>query len=144
MFGAGSGGLMGITARAVLAAGGTVTGAVPTFLTELEVPVPGIHDLRVVETMNERKQMLYDAADAFIVLPGGIGTLDELTETVMMRQLHRHAKPTVVINLQGYWEPWLLMLRQTVQRGFADPRILDICHTVDDVPSALRYLGIAV
>ena len=142
VFGAGGGGLMGAVARAALAAGGTVTGSVPEFLTQLEVPVPGIENLRIVETMAERKRILYDESDAFVVLPGGLGTLDEVCETFMMRQLNRHAKPLVLINLQGYWDPLLTMVRQTVHRGFADARILDAVHTVDDVPAALRYVGI--
>ena len=105
IYGGGHVGLMGAVADAAIAAGGEVIGLIPTRLLEREVGHRAITELVVTQDMFERKQQMIDRADAFVVLPGGLGTLDELLEVVTLRQLGYHAKPIVVVNLGGYLGP---------------------------------------
>jgi uncharacterized protein (TIGR00730 family) len=111
-------GLMGAVADAALAAGGRVVGIMPRRLVEREVAHRGLTKLRVVETMHERKHQMATLADAFIALPGGYGTLDELCEVLGWAQLGIHAKPIVLLNVAGYYDPLLAMLDHAVQDGF--------------------------
>jgi uncharacterized protein (TIGR00730 family) len=136
VFGAGGGGLMGVVARAALASGAEVVGVVPHFLTQLEPPVANLHALHVVNNMAVRKQQMYDMADGFIVLPGGIGTLDELTEIVSLHVLKQQNKPIALLNTQDYWQPWYLALQQAVNHGFADAALLQsvtLANTLDEL-----------
>ncbi len=106
VYGGGGIGLMGVLARSVLQAGGLAIGVVPGFLRELEVQQQGLTELVVTETMHERKFLMYDMADAFAVLPGGIGTLEEITELISWRHLGVHVKPIVLIDVADYWQPF--------------------------------------
>ena len=99
VYGGGKMGLMGAVADGVLAANGKVTGIIPKFLDSVEVGHKGITDLHIIDSMHERKAMMYDAADAFIIFPGGLGTLDETMEIITWRQLGLHQKPIIIVNL---------------------------------------------
>jgi uncharacterized protein (TIGR00730 family) len=114
VYGGGGVGLMGELANSVLAAGGEVVGVIPRSLYEKEVAHTGVTDLRVVGSMHERKALMADLADAFIALPGGVGTLEELFEVVTWAQLGFHGKPCGVLDVRGYFEHLILVLRSTV------------------------------
>ena len=124
VYGAGDVGLMGRVATATLAGGGPVTGVIPHHLREREIDKSDLTELISVETIHERKMIMFDRADAFIALPGGPGTLDELIELLTWRQLGLHEKPAHLLNLGGYWDPLLALLRNTVDRGFASESFL--------------------
>jgi uncharacterized protein (TIGR00730 family) len=118
VYGGGRIGLMGEVARAVLEAGGNVTGIIPEFLKARELMLPDAQELHVVKDMHERKQMMFDKADAFIALPGGIGTLEELVEQMTWAQLGRHDKPILIADIKGFWRPLLSLLAHMRQNGF--------------------------
>lgn len=120
VYGGGNVGLMGAVADAALAAGGEVVGVIPRGLVDREVGHHGVDRLEVVESMHERKQRMADLADAFVALPGGVGTLEELFEAITWRQLGIHAKPVALLDVDGFWEPLRHMLSQMVQAGFVD------------------------
>jgi len=120
VYGGGGIGLMGETARAARAAGGRVIGVIPSHLNTRERACHEV-DLRVVETMHERKQTLADLADGFIALPGGLGTFDELFEILTWNQIGLHGKPVGVLNVAGYFDALLGVIEQAVREGFAPP-----------------------
>jgi uncharacterized protein (TIGR00730 family) len=137
VYGGGRIGLMGILADACLSAGGKVIGIIPDFLHQREVAHPYVTELRLVDSMHERKQAMFDVSDAFAVLPGGLGTLDEAFEMLTWAQLGRHKKPMVFIDEGGYWRPFAAMVDHIVAEGFAKPRILKHFAVVPDVASVL-------
>ncbi|MBB3929651.1 hypothetical protein GGR25_000670 [Kaistia hirudinis] len=118
VYGGGSIGLMGIVARSVMAAGGHVTGIIPQFLKEREVMLETAHELHVTGDMHERKRAMFDRADAFVALPGGIGTLEELVEIMTWAQLGQHRKPVLMANINGFWDPLVALLRHMGDEGF--------------------------
>ncbi len=118
VYGGGHVGLMGVVADAVLAAGGEVIGIIPRQLAEREVAHRGLTRLHIVETMHQRKHMMAELADAFIALPGGYGTLDELCEVLGWAQLGLHTKPIILLDVADYWQPLFAMLDRAVQEGF--------------------------
>jgi uncharacterized protein (TIGR00730 family) len=141
VYGGGGVGLMGVLCDSVIRHGGKVTGIIPGFLREREAHRGGLDELFVVESMHERKQMMFERADAFVILPGGFGTLDELFEMVTWRQLDLHDKPIVLVNVAGYWDPLLGLVKRQVDEGFVRPRHLDLLQLVAgplDVIPALR------
>jgi uncharacterized protein (TIGR00730 family) len=115
VYGGGGLGLMGELARTVLASGGRVTGIIPAFLSKKERMLREAHEMIVVDDMHQRKKLMFDRSDAFVALPGGIGTLEELVEQLTWVQLGRHTKPVVLVNIDGFWEPLLDLL--THMRG---------------------------
>jgi uncharacterized protein (TIGR00730 family) len=117
VYGGGSRGLMGVLADAAMAAGGKVTGVIPRFLDDREVSHHGV-DLRVVETMHERKMLMADLADAFLVLPGGIGTLEEVVEMLSWSQLGLHRKPIGLLDVDGFWAPLVGLLDHMTAEKF--------------------------
>jgi uncharacterized protein (TIGR00730 family) len=121
VYGGGKVGLMGEVADATLAAGGRVVGVIPQSLQRLEVGHTGLHELHVVPTMHVRKQMMAERADAFIALPGGIGTLEELYEVWTWRQLGYHDQPIGLLNTEGYYDALLRFMDHTVAEGFLSP-----------------------
>ena len=129
-------GLMGAVADAVLAGGGRVTGVIPRSLVEKEVRTSGLTELRVVTSMHERKALMADLSDAFIALPGGWGTLDELFEILTWAQLGLHRKPCGLLNVQGYFDRLLSFLDHTVEQGFVR-REYGSLLAVSDGPAAL-------
>ena len=143
IYGGGHVGLMGAVADAAMAAGGEVVGLIPTRLLEREVGHRAITDLVVTRDMFERKQQMIDRADAFVILPGGLGTLDELLEVVTLRQLGYHAKPIVVVNLGGFWDPLIGLVDRVVEQEFAEPGARTLYRMVGTVEEVLPALGIA-
>ncbi len=118
IYGGGGIGLMGTAARAALDAGGKVLGIIPKFLTEIEDVLETIEHT-IVDDMHERKHMMYEESDAFIVLPGGIGTLEEAIEIMSWMRLHLHNKPMVFVDTDGYWAPLMTLLRHTIDTNFS-------------------------
>jgi uncharacterized protein (TIGR00730 family) len=121
VYGGGHIGMMGAVADAALAAGGRVTGVIPQHLMRPEVAHQGLTELIVVESMHQRKRLMADRADAFLVLPGGYGTLEETFEMVTWLQLGLHRKPVALINVDGYFDPLLRWIHQAVDSGFVRP-----------------------
>lgn len=118
VFGGGSCGLMGIVARSTLNAGGRVTGVIPGFLDDREIALQGLTELIVVEDMHTRKRIMFEKSDAFVALPGGVGTLEELTEQLTWVQLGRHSKPLVIADIGGFWRPLLTLFAHMHNAGF--------------------------
>ena len=118
VYGGGDVGLMGATARSVMAAGGRVTGIIPEFLVRKERMLDGLDELRVVPDMHTRKRMMFEAADAFVTLPGGIGTLEEVVEQLTWAQLGRHRKPIVLADIDGFWQPLVEVIRHMNREAF--------------------------
>jgi len=118
VFGGGGDGLMGRVARATLDEGGRVTGIIPKFLLRQEHALLQAQDLTIVDDMHQRKQMMFDRADAFIALPGGVGTLEELVEQLTWVQLQRHTKPVLLADIAGFWRPLLTLFAHMRNLGF--------------------------
>lgn len=118
VYGGGGIGLMGATARAVLKAGGKVTGIIPEFLVRREIMLDGVDDLHVVPDMHTRKRMMFEAADAFVTLPGGIGTLEEVVEQMTWAHLGRHTKPIVLADIGGFWQPLIELIDHMSREAF--------------------------
>ena len=118
VYGGGGEGLMGRLARSTIAAGGAVTGVIPRFLIRKEHPLTAVQEMLVVDSMHDRKQAMFDRADAFIALPGGIGTLEELVEQMTWAQLNRHVKPILIADIGGFWRPLLALLAHMRIEGF--------------------------
>jgi uncharacterized protein (TIGR00730 family) len=141
VYGAGGLGLMGELARSVLAHGGRVTGIIPAFLSKKERMLRDADELIVVDDMHQRKKLMFDKSDAFVALPGGIGTLEELVEQLTWAQLGRHTKPIVLVNIDGFWEPLLALLRHMNEEAFIRPdmdvRFLTVARAEDVVPAIL-------
>ncbi len=137
VYGGGRVGLMGLVADAALAAGGAVTGIIPRHIVEMEVAHRTLTELIVVETMHERKHMMASRADAFVILPGGLGTLDEAFEILTWKQLSLHDKPIVVANIDGYWDPLLALVRHGVDEGFVRPRHAGLFTEVTEIGAVL-------
>jgi hypothetical protein len=141
IYGGGSVGLMGAVAEAVLDHGGDVTGIIPEFLTKRERPGRLAQELIVTRDMHERKRTMFERADAFVALPGGIGTLEELVEQLTWAQLGRHKKPILIANIAGYWDPLLALTAHMREREFfpASPRVdLLVADRVEDILPKLR------
>ncbi len=141
IYGGGSLGLMGITAKSVLANGGEVTGIIPQFLCEREQMLRDAQSLIVTDTMHERKMLMFDKADAFVALPGGVGTLEELVEMTTWAQLGRHNKPIVLANIDNFWAPLIDLLDHMRAEQFIREELdfhFEIAHNARDViPCAL-------
>jgi len=140
IFGGGRVGLMGVLADAVLAAGGKVTGVIPKGLRTKELAHAGVSEMITVDSMHARKQRMVELSDAFIALPGGIGTLDELFETWTWLQLGIHAKPVGLLNVAGYYDPLLAFLRQICDRQFMSEQHLECLSVEADVERLLEQL----
>lgn len=121
VYGGGGNGLMGAIARAAHAAGGDVTGIIPDFLLRKDKPLPDIQECIVVPDMHTRKRLMFERADAFVALPGGIGTLEEMVEQLTWVQLERHTKPVVIADIGGFWRPLLDLFAHMRERRFIRP-----------------------
>jgi len=141
VYGGGGVGLMGLVANATLDAGGRAVGIIPNFLLQREAGHPALTETVVVETMHERKLQMFERADGFVVLPGGIGTLEEFFEVLSWRTLGLHSKPIVIIDQGGYWEPLAALLRGVVEGGFAERTHLDHVAFVSDLKDVLPAIA---
>ena len=144
VFGGGGLGLMGTVAKAVEAGGQPVQGIIPLFLQNLEPPVSAEEKLIVTPHMQERKALMLQMSDAFVVLPGGLGTLDEFFEVATEAQLGVHKKPIIVVNVNGYYNALDAMLHAIVETGFAKDTILKLYHLADGPEDALKILADAL
>ncbi|MCF8532737.1 MAG: TIGR00730 family Rossman fold protein [Reyranella sp.] len=141
IYGGGGVGLMGLVANAALAGGAKVVGIIPDFLLQREAGHPDLTETVVVQTMHERKLQMFERSDAFVVLPGGLGTLEEFFEVLSWRTLGLHSKPIVIIDQGGYWKPLADLLRGVVDKGFADRAHLDHVAFISDLGQLLPTIA---
>src|SRR5438552_3448941 len=143
VYGGGRIGLMGRLADAVLQAGGRVTGIIPGHLHNREIGHHGVSELIVVGSMHERKQLMFERADAFAVLPGGIGTIEETFEIITWKQLRLHDKPIVIVDVAGYWRPLQALLDHVVVSGFANGGVRGLYAVADGIDALMAALATA-
>ena len=141
VYGGGRIGLMGVLADAALAAGGDVLGIIPEFLTRREVAHAGVSQMVVTDSMHSRKQRMFEAADAFISLPGGLGTLDETIEIITWRQLRLHAKPILICDVVGSAAAFLAAIEAAIAADFAAPESRELFEVLNGVPAVLQRLS---
>ena len=141
VYGGGGVGLMGIMARAALAAGGEVIGIIPRGLMTAEIAQAGLTEMHVTETLHARKALMHLKADAILALPGSIGTLDELFESMTWRELGIHNKPIWLMGSNAYWDPLLALLGHLAIEGFAPPRLDRLALCLPDLATLAGYLG---
>lgn len=142
VYGGGHLGMMGALAEAALASGSRVVGIIPEHLTRVEKAFLEISELVVVDCMHTRKRRMFDASDAFCVLPGGMGTMDEFFEILTWKQLRLHNKPILIVNNGGYWNPLIQLADSIVGNGFASQataKLFTVVDTVDDVLPTARH-----
>jgi uncharacterized protein (TIGR00730 family) len=144
VYGGGSIGLMGAVAQSVIENGGEVTGVIPEFLVAREHAVANAHELVVTPDMHARKQIMFERADAFVALPGGVGTLEELVEQLTWAQLGRHTKPILIANIDGFWEPFLKLIEHMRDMAFIRAGLSVDLLTTDRVSDILPKLSAAM
>ena len=137
VFGGGGIGLMGVIARKIVARGGRVIGVIPEHLDRVEIGFRGGTELHVVKSMHERKKLMFDLCDAIVVLPGGLGTLDELFEIITWSQLELHDKPVIIVNHAGYWDPLITLIDHVIDQGFAAPECRDLFTVVSSAAEVI-------
>lgn len=141
VYGGGSVGLMGAVAKSTLDHGGSVTGIIPEFLRSREHALTSVQEMIVTPDMHERKRLMFERSDAFVALPGGVGTLEELVEQLTWQQLGRHSKPILLANIDGFWEPLLALLAHMRATAFIRPALaVDVlkAERIDDILPMLR------
>ncbi len=141
VYGGGRVGLMGLVADSALTAGGKVFGVIPKHIQAREIDHTDLTELHIVDSMHIRKQMMVDRADAFVILAGGLGTLDEFFELLTWKQLGLHDKPIVMVNINGYWDKMIEAIRHIADQKFMrieDLAMYQVVKTVADVPDAIR------
>ncbi len=142
VFGAGSGGLMGASARGVKKAGGEIYGVVPKFF--IDEGLEGLYDqcteMIVTDTMRERKRVMEEMAEAFVIVPGGIGTFEEMFEIITLKQLGRHRKPIAFLNINGYYDSLVSMMNHATEEGFVKEKCSEIYSYFKDAKELLNYL----
>lgn len=142
VYGGGGVGLMGASARGAHEAGGRVVGIMPAFLRSRERLFDDVETV-VVTSMHERKQLMYDQSDAFVVAPGGIGTLEEVVELLSWKRLDLHQKPVVFLNLNGFWNGFFALMRHSVEEGMTPTAFLDAWTVADTVEEAMAQIQVA-
>lgn len=140
VYGGGGIGLMGELARAAMAAGGEVIGVIPQLLTQRERATPDITELHIVDTLRERKDLMDRLSNGFCILPGGIGTLEELMEILTLRQLGFHDRPIVILDPDGFWDPLRGQLDAMVEAGLAGDGVRSLAVTIADIDAAIDAL----
>ena len=140
VFGAGSTGLMGAAARGMHRGGGSIIGITPHFMHKLEPVSDLCTELIATETMAERKTLMEDKAEAFVIVPGGVGTFDEFYQILTLRVLHRHEKPIVLYNIDGFWNSTLAVIREGVEKGFISAEALEDFILLDTPEAIFDYL----
>lgn len=141
VYGGGQIGLMGVVADAAIEAGGAVLGIIPSFLQRREVAHQGPLAMVVTDTMHDRKRQMFEAADVFVAMPGGLGTFDETIEITTWRQLGLHDKPIIIVDVAGWAGPYLAMIDAAVQAGFAGAETSRLFEVVADVPALMARLA---
>jgi len=140
VYGGGGSGLMGIIADSVLESGGKVIGVIPDYLKERELGHQRLTRLEVVSSMHDRKRRMFDLADGIVVLPGGVGTLEEALEVITWKQLGMHNKPIIILNVQQYWQKLDELIAATIEHGFAAPPTRDLYELVGSTSEVLPTL----
>lgn len=143
VYGGGHVGLMGTAADAVLEKGGKAIGIIPAHIADKEVAHEKLSELHIVHSMHERKQMMVERSDAFVVLPGGLGTMDEFFEILTWKQLGLHQKPVILLNVRGYWTPLLSLIDSIVEKSFArttDRELFHVAECAGDITALLKNL----
>ena len=140
VYGGNSVGLMGHVANACRAAGGKVVGITPQLFVDKKVHDEKCHDLVVCQTMRERKQIMEERADAFVALPGGLGTFEELFEIIVGKQLRYHTKPIALLNVEGYFDPLLAMIEHGIEHRFIKPAARELYFVTEDVEAIVEHL----
>lgn len=140
IYGGGAAGLMGAAARGVYARGGKIIGVVPSFLNVDGILFDNCGELIFTETMRERKQLMEEKSEAFIMTPGGLGTFDEFFEILTLKQLGRHSKPIAVFNINGYFDSLIAQLKNAVHKQFMTTESLELCLFTDSADKLLDYL----
>jgi uncharacterized protein (TIGR00730 family) len=140
VFGGGRIGIMGVVADAALEGGGTVLGVIPEFLTQWEVAHEHVTEMVITDSMHSRKRRLYEESDAFLIMPGGLGTFDEAFEIITWRQLRLHNKPIILCNVAGSAMPLVSTIDHAIEQGFADPACRRLFEVVEGVPAVLERL----
>lgn len=143
VYGGGNNGLMGVLADAVLEGGGDVLGIIPDFLTKWEVAHTGLGRMEITDSMHTRKRRMAEEADAFVTLPGGLGTLDETIEILTWRQLRLHDKPIYICDIAGSAAPLVAAVEGAIAHGFASPETRTLFTVIQGVPAVLERLGAA-
>ena len=140
VFGAGANGLMGAAARGVKRGGGHIHGVIPTFFRDeqIEAIYESCDELEFTESMHERKRRMEDSADAFIITPGGIGTLEEFFEILTLKQLGRHQKPIIIFNINDYYSELLAVMKNAVNKGFINAKCTELYGCAEDAEQAVR------
>ena len=140
VFGGGGGGLMGELARGALASHGTVIGIIPNFLTEAEPVIQDLSELYVVESMIERKEMMVDLSDIFVIMPGGVGTIEELFEVWTGNHVKAYSKPILIVNLDGFFDELMRFVKKQHENGFLIERHFSYITVVNTIPEAIAFL----
>ena len=144
IYGGGAEGLMGAAARGAYSQGGKIIGIVPSFLNVDGILFDNCDEMIFTETMRERKQLMEEKSDAFIVTPGGVGTFDEFFEILTLKQLGRHSKPIAVFNINGYFDSLVEQLKNAVHKQFMNPESFELCFFADSANKLINYIEYAV
>jgi uncharacterized protein (TIGR00730 family) len=142
VYGGGDCGIMGAVANAVMANGGKVTGVFPESLRDIENEHQSLTEIVIVDTMHQRKELMYQRSNAFVVLPGGFGTMDEMFEIITWRQLRLHDKPIIIMNNEGYWNNLVALMNEIIAKGFAHKEVATYFQVVDDLESLMEALEV--
>ncbi len=141
VYGGGDCGVMGAVANSTMKHGGYAIGVFPRSLRNIENEHKSLTEITIVDTMHERKQNMFERSDAFIVFPGGFGTMDEMFEIITWKQLMLHNKPIVIFNYQGYWDPLIALMKNIIENSFAKTEVATYYHVVDKLEDIIDVLG---
>ena len=141
VFGAGSIGMMGIVARSALSADGDVIGVIPEHLNDIEITQPGLTEIHVTPNMHERKALMFNKSDAFVLLPGGLGSMDEFFEVLTWSQLNLHSNPIIILNHKDYWRPLLTLIDHIIEENFAGVKCRSLFQVVQSVDAVIDILN---
>jgi uncharacterized protein (TIGR00730 family) len=142
VYGGGDCGVMGAVANSTMKNGGQVTGVFPVSLRNIENEHQSLTEIIIVDTMHTRKMGMFERSDAFIVFPGGFGTMDEMFEILTWKQLQLHDKPVVIFNYHGYWDPLIVLMKNIIEVGFAKPVNATYYKVVDELEEIMDVLGL--
>jgi uncharacterized protein (TIGR00730 family) len=140
VYGGGDCGVMGAVANSVMKEGGHVTGVFPVSLRNIENEHQSLSEIIIVDSMHERKMNMFERSDAFVVFPGGFGTMDEMFEILTWKQLALHDKPVIIFNYQGYWDPLIALMKNIIEVGFAKPVTATYYHVVTELDEIIDIL----